>query len=173
MANDPIREIVKRPDVQIEVLLRGSGPLIVMLPSGGRGAEDFAEVAARLADRGFRVACPQPRGIGRSTPAASGVTLHDFAGDTAAVIEHEGSGPAVVAGHAYGNWVARMTAADYPQLVRGIVILAAGVKDYPRDIADAVVKCAQPGLPDEERIKYLRIAFFAPQNDPSVWLRGW
>lgn len=33
-----------------------------------------------------------------------GLTLHDFARDTAAVVEHERAGPAIMAGHAYGHW---------------------------------------------------------------------
>src|SRR5215469_4308469 len=172
MQSEPVRELVKHGEVQIEVLTRGSGPLIVMLPSGGRGASDFDDVARRLATERFRVACPEPRGIGRSIAPVSGVTLHDFANDVAAVIKHEGSVRAVVVGHAYGNWVARMTAADHPDLVRGVVILAAGMKDYPKEIGDAVVKCAQ-ALPAQERLKYLRIAFFAAGNDPSPWLGGW
>jgi len=173
MQEPPERELIKYHGVQIEVLLRGRGPLIVMLPSGGRGAEDFDAVAARLAAEGFRVACPQPRGIGASTGPMSGISLHDLANDVAAVIRHEGGAPAVVVGHAYGNWVARMIAADHPELVRGTVIAAAGIKDYPKDIADAVVRCAQPNLPKQERLASLRIAFFAPGNDPSVWLGGW
>ena len=28
-------------------------------------------------------------------------------------------------------------------------------------------------LPEAKRLEYLRIAFFAPGNDPSVWLGGW
>ena len=43
-----------------------------------------------------------------------GVSLHDFARDIANVIDALGGGSAVVVGHAYGNWVARMTAVDYP-----------------------------------------------------------
>jgi pimeloyl-ACP methyl ester carboxylesterase len=173
MPEQPERELIKYDGVQIEVLLRGRGPLIVMLPSGGRGAEDFDAVAAGLAAEGFRVACPQPRGIGASTGPMNGISLHDLAIDVAAVIRHESGAPAVVVGHAYGNWVARMTAADYPELVRGTVIAAAGIKDYPKDIADAVVRCAQPNLPEHERLASLRIAFFATGNDPSVWLGGW
>jgi pimeloyl-ACP methyl ester carboxylesterase len=48
-----------------------------------------------------------------------GLTLHDFARDIAAVIEHERSGPAIVAGHAYGHFVARMTAVDFPNWCEG------------------------------------------------------
>ena len=61
----------------------------------------------------------------------TGLTLHDFARDMAALIRHEGGGPAVMVGHAFGNWVARMTAVDYPDLVRGVVIVAAAAKAYP------------------------------------------
>ena len=174
MQEQPERELIRYDGVQIEVLLRGRGPLIVMLPSGGRGAEDFDPVAERLSAEGFTVACPQPRGIGNSRGPMNGISLHDLANDVAAVIRHYSGGKrAVVVGHAFGNWVARMTAADHPELVRGTVIAAAGIKDYPKDIGDAVVKCAQSGLSEGERLAALRIAFFAPGNDPSVWLSGW
>jgi pimeloyl-ACP methyl ester carboxylesterase len=106
------------------------------------------------------------------------LTLHDFARDTAAVIVHEG-GPAVIVGHAFGNWVARMTAVDYPQRVRGVVIVAAAAKAYPngfagaKELSEAVRKAGDPALPDAARLKYLRTAFFASGHDASVWLKGW
>jgi pimeloyl-ACP methyl ester carboxylesterase len=108
-----------------------------------------------------------------------GLTLHDFARDLAAVIRHEEAGPAIVIGHAFGNWVARMTAVDYPKLVRGIVIVAAAAKAYPagfegaKELSEAVKKAGDTTLPDEERLKYLQTAFFAPGNDAGVWLKGW
>jgi pimeloyl-ACP methyl ester carboxylesterase len=46
------------------VLAQGQGPLIVLLPSLGRGATDFDPIADRLADAAFRVLRPEPRGIG-------------------------------------------------------------------------------------------------------------
>jgi pimeloyl-ACP methyl ester carboxylesterase len=63
------RFIVERGDVHIEVIAQGSGPVIVILPSLGRGAEDYNAVAALLARDGYRVLRPQPRGIGASTLA--------------------------------------------------------------------------------------------------------
>jgi pimeloyl-ACP methyl ester carboxylesterase len=176
---EPVRQIVTHDDVRIEVIAQGSGPPIVMLPSRGRGAEDFDEVAEALAKAGFRILRPQPRGAGGSRGPMTGLSLHDFARDTAAVIRHEGSVPAIIVGHAFGNWVARMTAVDYPQLVRGVVIAAAAAKAYPagfagaKELSDAVRKSGNPALPDSERLRYLRLAFFAPGNDARVWLRGW
>src|SRR5262245_24179208 len=109
------RGIVAYDDVRIDVIAEGTGPLVVLLPSRGRGSEDFDDIAAGIASAGFHVLRPQPRGAGVSIGPMKGLTLHDFARDLAAVIRHEGGGPAIIAGHAFGNWVARMTAVDYPQ----------------------------------------------------------
>jgi len=176
---EPVREIFVDGDVRIEVIAEGSGPLIVMLPSRGRGAEDFDEVAAGLAKAGFRILRPQPRGAGRSRGPMTGLSLHDFARDIATVIRHEDGGPAIIVGHAFGSWVARVTAVDYPQAVRGVVIAAAAAKAYPagfagaKELSDAVRKAGDPALPDSERLKSLHLAFFAPGNDAGVWLQGW
>jgi pimeloyl-ACP methyl ester carboxylesterase len=176
---EPVTEIVAYDDVRIEVIAQGRGPLVVMLPSRGRGAEDLEEVAEGLARAGLRILRPQPRGAGRSRGTMEGLSLHDFARDTAAVIQHEGGGPAIIVGHAFGNWVARMTAVDYPQLVRGVVIVAAAAKAYPAGLAgaeqlsEAVRKSGDPALPESERLQYLRLAFFAPGSDARGWLKGW
>ena len=166
------RELVRYAGVQIDVIVEGAGPLIVLLPSRGRNSEDYDEVAEGLAAVGFRVLRPQPRGIGQSRGPMTGITLHDFARDIAEVIKCHG-GTAVIVGHAYGNWVARMTATDHPDLVRGVVIAAAASKQYPPELSIAVGKSGDLSLPNEERLKYLQGTFFAPGHDASIWLEGW
>lgn len=160
------------------MIAEGAGPLVVLLPSRGRDSEDYDEVASGIAKSGYRVLRPQPRGTCRSAGPMTGITLHDLARDVAAVIAHAGGVPAVVAGHAFGNWVARMTAADHPRLVRGVAILAAASKSYPgfagaQRLVDAVKKAGDPALAEAGRLKYLRAAFFAPGHDASAWLKGW
>jgi pimeloyl-ACP methyl ester carboxylesterase len=166
------RELVRYDNVEIDVITEGTGPLVVLLPSRGRDSEDYDEVAAGIAGQGFHVLRPQPRGIGASKGPMTGLTLHDYARDIATVIGHYG-GPAVLVGHAFGNFVARMTATDHPRLVRGVVIAAAASKVYPPELSAAVTKSGDMALPKEERLKYLQATFFAPGNDPSVWLEGW
>jgi pimeloyl-ACP methyl ester carboxylesterase len=167
------REFVRYDDVAIDVIVEGRGPAIVLLPSLARDSDDYDEVAEGLAAAGFRVLRPQPRGIGRSTGPMSGISLHDFARDIAQVIEALGGGSAVVVGHAYGNWVARMTAVDYPKQVRGVVIAAAASKQYPKELTDAVTQAGDLSLSDAARLAALRFGFFAPGSDPKVWLTGW
>ncbi|MET0629488.1 MAG: alpha/beta hydrolase [Xanthobacteraceae bacterium] len=167
------REFVRHEDVSLEVIVDGDGPAIVLLPSLARDSEDYDEVAEGLAKAGYRVLRPQPRGIGRSTGPMSGISLHDLARDIAEVIKALGHGRAVVVGHAYGNWVARMTAADYPQHVRGVVIAAAAAKSYPPELSATVTNAGDLALPEAERLAALRLGFFAPGHDPTVWLTGW
>lgn len=171
---DITRSVVTRGDTRIEVLAQGNGPLIVLIPSLGRGAEDFADLARRLATAGYRALRPQPRGIGASSGPLKDITLHDFARDVAAVVEKNGGGPAVVAGHAFGNFVARTTAADFPRLVRAVILLGAThVWPLPPDIRTSINKSHDMSLPEEQRIQCMQHAFFAPGNDPRVWLDGW
>ena len=169
------RFLVHRPDVAIEVLAQGHGRRIVLLPSLGRGASDFDRIAQRLAQAGFRALRPQPRGIGGSRGPMSGIDLHDYAADVAALIEHEDGGAAFVVGHAFGNRVARMLATDRPDLVRAVALVAANVGHAPSPpaVREAIRASANPSLPDAQRLTALQFAFFAPGNDAGAWLAGW
>lgn len=168
-----MREIVSYDTVSIDLTSEGSGPLIVLLPSRGRDLDDFDGVAAGLAKAGFRVLRPQPRGAGASKGPSDGVRLQDLARDVAFVIERENAGPAVIAGHAFGNWVARMVATDHRHLVHGVALIAAAAKTFPQSLRADVQQSANASLPDETRLEALRRGFFFPGHDASVWLHGW
>ncbi|MBV8839021.1 MAG: alpha/beta hydrolase [Alphaproteobacteria bacterium] len=172
-AQERTRTLVTYDNVQIDTIAEGKGPLIVLLPSRGRDSEDYDAVAAGLAREGFRVLRPQPRGMLASKGPLKDISLHDLARDVATVIERENAGPAVIVGHAYGNWVARMTAVDYPKLVRGVVLAAAAAKKYPPRLSALVSKSADMSLPQAERLAVIQELFFAPGNDPKIWLHGW
>jgi pimeloyl-ACP methyl ester carboxylesterase len=172
--------LVERDGVTIEVLEQGSGPIVVILPSLGRGASDYAELANLLDQEGFRSLLPQPRGVGGSHGPMTGLTMHDLANDVATVIEARAKGRVVVAGHAFGNFVARMVATLRPDLVRGIALLAAsagripsGESPYEPDVLASIFASSDSSLPAAERRQHLQRAFFAPGNDPAIWLTGW
>ncbi|MCQ4121163.1 alpha/beta fold hydrolase [Rhodococcus tibetensis] len=166
-------EFVRTRDAVIEVVVEGAGPSVILLPSLGRESYDYDDVAQGLAQNGYRVSRPQPRGIGQSEGPLEDITLHDLAADVAAVIEAQDNGAAVVVGHAFGHYVARMLAADRPDLVRGVVVAAGGARHYPAELTSLAVKCADSSLPESERLGYLQTGFFAPGNDAAEWLTGW
>lgn len=169
------RVLLQQGAAQIEVRVEGEGDAIVLLPSSQRGSEDFDAVAGRLAAAGHRVLRPQPRGIGASTGSLDNLTLHVLAADVAATIRALGGGRAVVVGHAYGHYVARVTDLDYPNLVRGVVMAAAGSSSATSALAlpAALDIAADASKPEAERLAALRLAFFAPGSDASAWLDGW
>lgn len=167
-------ETIDGPAGPIEVRLVGQGPAVVMLPSLGRGATDFDDLALRLARHGYLAVAPEPRGIGGSTGELEGLTMFDLAADVAAVIRSLDIGPATVVGHAFGNRVARMTATEHPELVESVVLLACGgsVAPDPEDQA-ALRRVFDPELSAHDRPSAVDQAFFAPGNDASVWIDGW
>jgi pimeloyl-ACP methyl ester carboxylesterase len=173
---------VTHGDVTIDVLAQGNGPAIVILPSLGRSGNDYDELSRLLASDGFRVLRPQPRGVDGSRGPMEKLTMHDLAADVASVIEHEHAAPAVVVGHAFGNFVARQVAADRPDLVSGVVVAAASAGKVPPgstelpigpEMRKAIDGPSDMSLPEAQRLEYLKIAFFAPGHDPSGWLGGW
>jgi pimeloyl-ACP methyl ester carboxylesterase len=161
-------------DVSIEALVEGSGPLVVMIASLGRPAQDFGDLSRHVAAAGFTAVRLQPRGIGKSAGPMLGTSLADLAGDVAIVIERLTGGPAVLIGHAFGQRVARMLATMRPDLVKSIVMLAAGGKiPVSQRAQEALSGCFDLALPHHVHIENVRYAFFAPGNDPTVWRSGW
>lgn len=159
------------PDGSISVTLRGEGPPVLLVPGCGRPATDLDPLAEALAAAGYLAASVDYRGAGRSTGHYARPTLHAAAADLAAVIDDLGAGPAVVIGHALGNRVARCLAADAPERVRAVVLLAAGGKVPP--VAGQVdvwrhIVASPRALP--ARVEAIADAFFAPGHDPSPWL---
>jgi pimeloyl-ACP methyl ester carboxylesterase len=173
LAQERTRSLVTYDNVTIDLIAEGRGPLIVLLPSRGRDSEDYDAVAAGLAQEGFRVLRPQPRGMHASKGPLQDITLHDLARDIAEVIMRENAGPAVIVGHAYGNWVARMAAVDHPSLVRGVVLAAAAAKKFPPRLSQLVSRSADESVPEAERLAAMQEIFFATGNDPRIWLKGW
>ncbi len=165
---------------QIEVRVIGFGRDIVLLPSLGRGVEDFEEMLAPLCAAGFRVILPQPRGIGASIGPLEDITLSDLAADVAAVVTKLCRGPAIIAGHAFGNFVARMVAARHPEITQGVALLAAspgwvppGETLFEPEVHASIFSSGDLSLDVEKRREHLMRAFFAPGNDPDIWLDGW
>lgn len=165
-------------DAAVEVLIDEArtprnGTAIVLLPSSQRDSRDFDALAERLAMQGHRVLRPQPRGMGASTAPPPDLTLHTLAADVAATIEACAGGAAVIVGHAFGHFIARVTDLDHPQLVRGVVVLGGAARSFPPGLGAALDIASDPAQPRAERLACLQQAFFAPGNDPTPWLAGW
>src|SRR5690606_15984480 len=66
IADTQTRVIQTDKGAKVEVFINGAGTPIVLLPSRGRGAEDFDPLVPFLQQKGYQVIRPEPRGIGKS-----------------------------------------------------------------------------------------------------------
>ena len=167
------RELLQLGPACLDVIVEGAGAAVVLLPSSLRDSQDFDLLAELITQQGHAVLRPQPRGMGASSPPPPGMTLQTLAADVAGVIEHLADGPAVVVGHAYGHWVARLTDLLHPRQVRAVVALGAAARDFPPGMAEALAIASDPARGEAERLAALRLCMFAPGNDPRPWLQGW
>lgn len=173
-ATGPFLRRLTRNDGEIRYRTCGEGPTVVLIPSLGRGTEDFDLLLPSLLRAGLRLILPEPRGIGGSTPLRPSDTLHEMAADIAAILEAETASPAVLVGHAAGNWVARMLAHDRPDLTRAVALVAAIVTNtVPETVKASISASFDMSLPDGERLGHLQKVYFAAGSDASVWLDGW
>lgn len=160
----------------LEVTVDGpdGGPPLVMLASSQRDAGDFDESAALLADAGFRVLRPWPRGMGASNGTLEGLTLYTLAADAVFALQRLGGGQAAIwLGHAFGHFVARVADLAHPGAVRGVVVAAAAARSFPAHVPATLATASDTTQPDAVRLAALREGFFAPGNDPAPWLHGW
>lgn len=114
--------IVPVPGARLYYEVRGSGPLLLLIPGGPQDAGVFAGLAQHLA-ADYTVVSYDPRGNSRSPlaeePRDQDVDLHGD--DAARLIEAMGGGPANVFGTSGGGQIGLNLAARYPTLVRTLV----------------------------------------------------
>ncbi|MEN9803696.1 MAG: hypothetical protein RIS41_543 [Actinomycetota bacterium] len=159
---------------ELNVSVKGVGPPVLLHPSLGRSIVDFDPLMEALTFAGFRCIAIDPRGIGTSTGDVSDLTMTTLAHDVLRVAEALSIDDFVAVGHAFGNRVMRTVASVAPDRVAGLALLGAGGR-VPGDpeAREAVGRCFDTSLPIDERLAAISTAFFAPSNDPRVWLDGW
>ena len=160
----------------LEVITVGSGDTVVLLPIAGGDIAQFHHFASVLGEAGFQTVAINPRGVSESTGPLEGLTLHELAADVGGVISALGTAPAHVVGTAFGNVVTRCLAADRPDLVRTVILVAAGGLARPDPEAAAALRTFfRPDVSDEERQEAAALALLSPTSDSSIvqQLRIW
>lgn len=141
------------PDGQLAYDDQGNGPLIVATPAMLDLRSELRFLTPRLVDAGFRVVTVDQRGMGETSarwPAYGSIPL---AQDLIALIKHLAAGPAVIYGTSNGAAAGVYTAAEAPELVRGLVLAAPFVRD-------AQTSWLQRRLMDLMRIRSLALPIY-------------
>jgi len=162
-----IFELVETTQATLEVMRTSSGqPNIFILPGGGGGIRDYADLCQKLEDLGLSAVGINPRTCGASTGSLQGITFQDLATDVIEVIENLTKRPVLLAGHAGGNRIARMVATLRPDLLSGVILIAAGGKVPPEpDAWTALGRLGDETLTNTERRKVIRTALFSANSE--------
>jgi len=103
----------------------GDGPLVLLLHGFPQFWWSMRHLLQDVASAGYRCVAPDLRGYGGSDKPPRGYDAFTLAGDVAGMIRALGARDAVLIGHDWGGFAAWTTAALYPALVRGLVVLGA------------------------------------------------
>jgi pimeloyl-ACP methyl ester carboxylesterase len=123
--------VVQLNGIRLSYQVTGSGELVVLvMGTGSPGRVWQLHQVPALVAAGYRVATVDNRGIPPSDECASGMTIEDLVGDTAALIEHLGGGPARVVGTSLGSRVVQELALARPDLVSQAVMMTAHGRPY-------------------------------------------
>jgi pimeloyl-ACP methyl ester carboxylesterase len=160
--------VIRVGEANLECSLSGSGDAVVLLANAGCSIGYFDGLTRQLTASGFASVAINMRGVGNSTGPLQDVSLRDLSADVAGVIDALGCAPAHVLGHAFGNRVARCLAADQPDLVRRLILLAAGGMIGPPTPLGSTFRNAGAATRSGSECSALGARWLSPASDPSV-----
>ncbi|MEE4235820.1 MAG: alpha/beta hydrolase [Anderseniella sp.] len=161
---EPTFQIVQLNGQRFEIIRWSSDvPKALLLPGATGGIRGYIALGTELQSLGLGVAGMNPRGCGGSQASLENLTLRDLANDVIDVLSVLCDAPILLIGHAGGNRVARMAATMRPDLITGVVLLAAGGMVPPdQDAQVALSQIMSGSVGRAERHKLYRTALFAP-----------
>jgi pimeloyl-ACP methyl ester carboxylesterase len=180
---EPIRR-VRAGEIELAYRLwRGQGPAIVGIHGLTASHVNFIGIAEQLAERRPLIAFDL-RGRGQSDKPPTGYGMRQHARDVAAAMRTLGLGRSVVLGHSMGAYIGAALAAEFPELVAGLVMLDGGyLLDPPPgfdpdQLLDTLLKPQIERLRTtyESRAKYLdfwRALPTIPTTDWGPWVEAY
>jgi pimeloyl-ACP methyl ester carboxylesterase len=110
--------------VRLRYFVAGAGRPLLLVHGLGGAASNWRALAPGLARR-YRVLVPELPGHGASSPLPAPTPVSGFSDRVALMLEAEGVRGAVVAGHSFGGATALVLAERRPDLVGGLLLVAA------------------------------------------------
>jgi pimeloyl-ACP methyl ester carboxylesterase len=139
--------VVELNGIRLSYQVTGSGDLVVLvMGTGSPGRVWQLHQVPALVAAGYRVATVDNRGIPPSDECACGMTIDELVGDTSALIEYLGNGPARVVGTSLGARIVQELALAHPDLVSHAVMMAAHGRTEP---VQSTLSAGERALHDE------------------------
>lgn len=155
-----------RPEGRIAYDMAGTGPLVVCVPGMGELRSSYRRTVPALVAAGCTVVTMDLRGHGDSDATFSRYDDVAAGGDVVALLEHLGA-PAVLVGNSMGAGAAAWAAAERPDLVTGLVLLGAFVRNPPTGALTALAFRAAMAGPWAPRVWSAYLPTLYPGRRPE------
>ena len=154
----------------IEYFDQGTGEAIILLSGRGLDVGYLAPLANSLSESGFRAIRVNRRGAGNSTGNLIDLTYHTHASDVKGVLDHLGIPRSTILGHALGNRIARIFAADFPETTISVILMPASGKVEPsEEEQQATGKMFSPGASQDEIMYGMTYMVGDPSDSERIW----
>ena len=118
--------------LKVSYKIAGEGPALLILHGWGSSSDSWAEIQGNLSQKGFQVIVPDLPGFGLSTPPLNLWGIEEYKEFILKLTEKIGLKKFSLAGHSFGGQIAILFAADYPEKIEKLILLAsAGVRKKP------------------------------------------
>jgi pimeloyl-ACP methyl ester carboxylesterase len=136
---DSHTSLIQTRSGRVNVLDVGAGDVVILVHGSGRSVADWEEGFATALAQNFRVVGFDNYGFGRSDRSHSGsYGLALWARQAIDVMDALQIGRVVILGHSSGAAVAAIVAADHPERIRGVVLVANGMAIDPAQLLPAL-----------------------------------
>lgn len=160
-------QYLERPTGRIAYDIAGDGPLIICQPSMGELRSSFRHIAPALIAAGYTVATMDLRGHGESDITFDSYDDEAAATDQIALIEHLGKGPALIVGNSMAAAAGVIAAAERPEVVAGLALLGAFVRNPPVNPVMALTLRVLMGGPWAKAVWLAYLPAFYPGDKPA------
>jgi len=133
-AYPPLGDLLTVNGKQVHVLVKGSGPDLVLLHGAGGNLRDFnLDLIDRLTPN-YRVIAFDRPGLGYSDRIDNGTDMRAQAHHLQAAADQIGITNPIVLGHSFGGGVAMAWALNRPDATRALVIVAGATMPFPGEV---------------------------------------
>lgn len=143
-----VRALGSPPWRESDALSHREDELVVLLHGWPEDGSCWRRVAPLLVDAGYRVACPDLKGFGRSDTPRRGYDAETLADEISQLIRNLHARKAVLVGHDWGGAVALATAFRHPGRVRSLVVASSPFRQVDLRAAWHIPLLNVPLLPE-------------------------
>lgn len=163
---------VPMDDIQLYYEVHGQGDPLMLVAGLASDSQSWQPILEELSSQ-HSVIVFDNRGVGRTPPSGTDMTIRQMADDCIALARHLGLPSFSLLGHSMGGYIAQDCAARYPRFIDRLILAGTATRTSKRNIAlfSDWAACLETGMDPEIWFRNIFFWVFAPrffENEAAV-----